>query len=197
MDEPSGDDTLKSDQSAELNILDEWAEFLGLGDPDNMELTEVLRGQMVLEAELVKILHQRLSHYDAIEWSRYDYSLEIQVAEASGFISHDMSRALKHVGKLRNKFAHGTLTTLSNDGRTLYGLLPPACQSYVNSQLSSLKETELPAKASLQSGYAELYESVTRLMEASKGAWDTDWALFRLCIMALLRELQSTTIRSV
>ncbi len=108
-----------------------------------------------------------------------------------------MSRALKHVGNLRNKFAHGTLMTLSNDGRNLFGLLPPVCQSFVNSQLRDLKETELPVESSLQGEYVELYKSVTLLMESSKGVGDTDWALFRLCIMALLRELQFTTIRSV
>jgi hypothetical protein len=156
----------------QLTLLDQWAEFLGLGELDD-SLAEMLRAQMVLESALTHVLEQRLPRYNAIEWGNYDFSLAVQVAEASNFITPELSRSLKFIGRLRNKFAHDFRRQPRGDeGRNLFGLLPQNCKAFVDAEISSLDQSV---------GNINIYGE--------------DFARLLLGFMALLRELESLIVR--
>lgn len=85
-----------------------------LFDPStNSQLTSVIRGHLIIEFFLIKLIECGLENSESLSIDRLNFPNKVDLCSSLGIIDKKLSKYLKEVNSLRNKFAHQIDFTIS------------------------------------------------------------------------------------
>jgi hypothetical protein len=85
----------------------------------------IIRGHLFIESRLTHLIEQKLPEPGAIDLTRMNFHLKIDLAVAMGVLPYDLRPPLQVLNKLRNKLAHDVHKQITRaDSERLFKSLP-------------------------------------------------------------------------